>query len=88
MGKPRIKGSEADIVRLDVHDWYGHLIHRLKGQTNQKSTGVAILNTVKDLFGLTKKDIEEITNQHHIEELTPEDRLREDIARKVEWKHR
>ncbi len=85
--KERIKGSEADVVRLDVHDWYGNLIHRWRGQTNQKSIGVAIINTVTDLFALTNKDISDLSHQLNIEELTPEDRLREDVHRKVKWKH-
>lgn len=65
-------GTPADIVRLDVHDWYGHLIHRIKGKSTEKTTGIAILELVADLFGLSSQDIISLidkNNKSYIEEI-------------------
>ena len=54
-------GRPGDISRLDVHDWLGNLIYRIKGKTTEKIIGVAILNTVRDLYALTDEEIVNLT---------------------------
>lgn len=92
-------GRPSDIAKLDVHDWLGNIMHRLRGKTTDKKMGVAILNTVKDIFGLTEQDIIEITDDmnqvdlenHRKEVLERErqeakERLRRDINRPIDLK--
>ncbi len=80
----------ADFVRLDVHDWVGHLLHRIKGKTTEKIVGVAILNLVRDLYGITDKEMIELTAKLNgeDEQQDPANRMRKDIRRKVVWKHK
>lgn len=53
-------GKPADIARLDFHGWAGQLQERIKGSTNEKDIGVAMIMRIKDRFNLTESEIREI----------------------------
>lgn len=49
----------AEIVRVDIHSWAGQLIDRMKAKTTEKNKGALIINRLKDVFGISEKDIRE-----------------------------
>lgn len=65
-------------------------MHRIKGKTTEPTTGVAILDLVKDLYGLTNEQIKEIHEARLYlekkEQLTNAERLRKEINTPVKWR--
>ena len=74
-------GRASDIARLDVHDWLGGIMYRIKGKTSDKAIGVSIILTVKDVFDLSEADIRDIATKFHEEEIEIQER-------KLGWKTR
>lgn len=87
-------GRSADIVRLDIHDWFGRLLHRIKGKTTEPRIGIAIIEAVKNAYNLSDRDIYELQQQElniikkETEELkkTNADKLRDKINNPITWK--
>lgn len=51
-------GKSPEIVRLDIHNWLGELLHRTKGKTTEPIIGVMMIETIKDIFNLKDEDIQ------------------------------
>jgi hypothetical protein len=90
-------GQPADIVKLTVYDWYGDVIHRVKGKSNEKKIGFAILDVVKDLFGINMAEFQSIMDgsmkhekkmQESKEIEEAKERLRKQVKEPLKWKHR
>ncbi len=56
-------GSPAEVVKLDVHDWYGKLLQRTKAKTTEKDKGVMMIDRIIDIFSLSPSMIEQLRRE-------------------------
>ena len=73
--KGSMNGRQADIVRLDVHNWYGSLMHRVKGKTTDPLIGIMMIDLIKDLYGLSDEAIQTLRNIQQSKELKDQMKL-------------
>lgn len=73
--KAKIGHHPADIAKLDIHDWYGNLIARLKAPATDKMLGAAMIMKLKDMFTLTDKEIEELYDMFQRNEMEEQKKL-------------
>lgn len=51
-------GRKAEIVKLQIHSWYGQLLNKVEGKVTEPIIGVMMIDSIKDLFGLSDQDVE------------------------------
>jgi len=67
--KPNSNRRVDRVVRVDVNDYSGTLLERWKTSVSNKGLGKKIIINLKELFGITNKDLQDEENREILEEI-------------------
>lgn len=78
-------GKTALVARLDFHTWGGRLVGRTRAKCNEIEKGVQMIQNIKDKFGLTDKEVRDITDKMLMQETLEQAKNFENSSTKIQW---